>query len=365
MSLASRSGCFGEGERLNTRSLPPAVAFLVEAAASAPSADNSQPWCFEWVEPVLTARVRRRGGFPEKHHATILALGAAAENLMHAMQTLGVDADSWFFGSPGADGVFARGTITINPAFAVPGRVPIWKQRHTNRLPYRAEVPSTAAAVLAACEVGSAGVRVLEGAAIRQAADWVRQASEVRFQTREVNEWFAASLRYGNSAEDRTSGLHVDTLALPPGGVGLLKLMSNWNRLQWLNRFRAYKLFSVIEAANFRKAPLVVAILSPAGAADAFAAGRCLQRVWLKAVELGLSAQPYYVVADLLNRLVSNGIPAHCRSQAMALQARVHAEYGATTTVHCMLRIGKPIRESQASGRLPLCELMCSEEMRS
>lgn len=340
--------------------LPPQVAFLIEAAGSAPSADNSQPWCFEWDGHNLTARVHRRGGFPEDYHATTLALGAATENLSWALQLLGLNVSSWFLGSPGVDGVFARGPVTGHSEIPASNGVPLWKQRHTNRLPYRPEIDSTVADKLETCQIGKVGARVTAGSGIRQAADWVRQASEVRFQTREVNEWFATSLRYGDSPEDRASGLHVDTLALPPGGVGLLKLMSNWNRLQWLNRMRAYKLFASIEAANFQKAPLVVAIVGPSGRAAAFDAGRCLQRVWLKVTELGLSAHPYCVVSDLLNRLHSNGVPEQCIEQSLALQDRIRAEYGHENTLHCLLRVGKPVGETRVSGRLSLNEIMCT-----
>jgi hypothetical protein len=339
--------------------LPPSVAFLIEAAGSAPSADNSQPWCFEWVGHTLTARVRRRGGFPTDYHATTLALGAATENLSRALQYLGLDISSWFFCPPGANGVFARGSVIKHPEIPAFNGVPLWKQRHTNRLPYHLKIDSDVAGDLAACRVGKVGARVITGSGIRQAADWIKQASEVRFQTREVNEWFATSLRYGNSLEDLASGLHVDTLALPPGGVGLVKLMSDWNRLQWFNRLRAYKLFAAIEAANFQKAPLIVAIVGPSDRAAAFDAGRCLQRVWLRVTELGLSAHPYYVVADLLNRLGSNGVPDQCVSQSLTLQDRIRAEYGPENTLHCLLRVGKPVGEIQVSGRLPLNKLGC------
>jgi hypothetical protein len=339
--------------------LPPEVAFLVEAAGTAPSADNSQPWCFDWDGHVLAGRVRRRGGFPEDYPATLIALGACAENLSRAVQALGTDPSSWHFGLPGADGVFARGPVgsqVVNPSVE---KQPLWKRRHTNRLPYRPEIDASVAAELEACVAGNVEVRLIAGPGMLSAADWVRTASEVRFQTREVNEWFAASLRYGNAAEDPATGLHVDTLALPPGGVALLKLMSNWNRLKWLNRIRAYKLFAAIEAANFRKAPLVVAIVGPSGTAASFDAGRCLQRVWLRVTELGLSAHPYYVVADLLHRLDSKGIPEQCLPPALALRERIRAEYGEGQTLHCMMRVGKPIGQVAVSGRLGPEELIC------
>lgn len=339
--------------------LPAEVAFLIEAAGSAPSADNSQPWCFEWGEQTLTARVHGRGGFPEAYHATTLALGAAAENLATAMQFLKRDLASWYFGPPDDDGVFARGPITDLADMPALDSKPVWKRRHTNRLPYRPEIDRAVAAQLEASGKGKAEVRVLTGTAIQQAADWVKQASEVRFQTREVNEWFAASLRYGTAVEDRASGLHVETLALPPGGIGLLKLMSDWDRLKWLNRLRAYKLFAAIEAANFKKAPMIVAVVGPADRATSFEAGRSLQRTWLKLTELGLSAQPYYVVADLLNRLAANSVPEQCLAQSLALQRHIHDEYGQENTVHCFLRVGEPVGQVPVSGRLPLKKIMC------
>lgn len=339
--------------------LPPEVAFLLEAAGSAPSADNSQPWCFEWDGHYLTGRVHARGGFPPDHHATTLALGAAAENLDCALHFLGMDDSSWFLGASGADGVFARGPVAGGGGFTAFDNALVWKLRHTNRLAYRPEVAPTVASALENCGVGEVGVRVISGGGIREAADWVKQASEVRFQTREVNEWFAASLRYGDTADDFASGLHVSTLALPPGGVMLLKLMSDWNRLQWLNRLRAYKLFAAIEAANFQKTPLVVAITGSSGADDAFEAGRCLQRVWLKATESGLSAQPYYVVSDLLNRLESGGVPAQCLAQATALRGQVKSKFGEQARLHCMLRIGEPVGRIPVSGRLSLDRVMC------
>jgi len=345
---------------LESAKLPLDVAFLMEAVGSAPSADNSQPWCFDWDGNTLTCRVRRRGGFPADYHATQIALGAAAENLVLALQSLGLDATSWHLGAPREDGIFAQGPVAGRSKGIELSNTPLWKLRHTNRLPYRPEIDPDIGQQLANCQVHKVGVRVITGSAIKQAANWVRQASEIRFQTPEVNEWFAASLRYGSSPEEMTDGLHVNTLALPPGGVTLLKVMSDWRRMQWLNRIYAYKFFAFIEEVNFQKTPLVLAIVGPSDKADAFDAGRCLQRVWLRVTELGLSAHPYYVVSDLLNRLASGGVPVQCTPQALTLQERVRAELGDDQRLHCLLRVGKPFGNIQVSGRRPLGDLMCN-----
>jgi hypothetical protein len=345
---------------LSDGKLPKVVSFLLQAAASAPSADNSQPWCFSWDGRSIAGYARRRGGFPVDYHATQLAIGAAAENLSWALARLGGDSTSWRIGPPDTNGEFFRGDLDALNESIPAADLQIWLNRHTNRSPYGMdEVSADILAELVACRVGDMHIQPLRGDAIKKTADWVRRASEVRFQTREVNEWFAASLRYGNSQDDWAEGLHVDTLALPPGGVGLLKLMSDWNRLQCLNRLRAYKLFSRIEAANFQKAPLILAVVGNADG-SAFDAGRCLQRVWLRLTELGLSAHPYYVVSDLLQRLALKGIPEDCLGQAELLGNQIRSDLGQNLTLHCLLRVGKPARQLPVSGRFPLQKTMCN-----
>lgn len=345
--------------------LPPMVAYLVEAAGCAPSADNSQPWCFEWNGEVLTGRAIQRGGFPVDYHATVMALGAAAENLISAANSLGLDVSSWNFCAPGANGVFIQGRLSEQGKAASFPRNPIWKQRHTNRLPFLPVINSHVLPELEACHVGQARVNTITGAEIKTVAAWVRQASEVRFQTREVNEWFASSLRYGGTPQEMLEGLNVKTLALPPGGVSLLKLMSNWNRMKWLNRFKAYKLFASIEAINFQKTPLVIAITGTTEKASIFEAGRCLQKVWLKVTELGMSAHPYYVVADLLGRVESGGVPLQCMRQAENIKMQIREKFGSDRTLHCLMRVGTPSGKIEFSGRLPIDEIMCKASIGS
>lgn len=340
--------------------LPSEIVFLIEAVRSAPSADNSQPWCFDWDGNYLTVRVHGRGGFPTDCHATRLALGAASENLFRAMQFLGLDVSSWYFGLPENDGIFARGPVSSQTNAIEPCITPLWKLRHTNRLPYYLEIDQHISQQLSSCRVDRVGVDVLMGENLRKASVWVKQASEIRFQTRELHNWFVSSLRYGISTEDVSDGLHVNTLALPPGGVWLLKLISNWSNMQWLNRMRAYKFFAAIEAANFRKTPLIVAITGPSNKDSVFNAGRCLQQVWLKVTELGLAAHPYYVVSDLLNRLTSGGVPTQCVVQALDLQDQIRMSLGPDVTLHCLLRVGIPISNIQFSGRIPVNNLMCN-----
>lgn len=338
--------------------LDPASTYLLDAVSSAPSADNAQPWCFEARAHTLSGFARARGGFPVDYHATELALGAAAENLAWALRAIDADPAAWRIAPPDPGGCFFTGPAPAEDTALPPRERQPWLKRHTHRVPYHKEALA-APDVQRLIQAGDEQVDVvaLQGDAISDAAQWVRDASEVRFQTREVNEWFAKSLRYGPSPEGMNEGLHVDTLALPPGGVGLLRLISDWKRLRRLNALGAYKLFARIEAANFQRAPLVLAIV---GAPHAFDAGRCLQRVWLEATGLGLSAQPYYVVSDLVQRLRLGRVPEACEAQAGRVTRALGKRFGPTAVLHCLLRVGKPVSPTIVSGRLPLERLMCN-----
>jgi hypothetical protein len=141
--------------------------------------------------------------------------------------------------------------------------------------------------------------------------------------------------------------------------------MSNWNRMKRFNRFRVYKLFALIEAINFQKTPLVIAITGTSEKASIFDAGRCLQKVWLRVTGLGMSAHPYYVVADLLGRVESGGVPLECMRQAESLRMQVQEKFGSGRSLHCLMRVGIPSGKIEFSGRLPIDEIMCKASVGS
>jgi hypothetical protein len=93
--------------------------------------------------------------------------------------------------------------------------------------------------------------------------------------------------------------------------------------LQWLNHTLAFKLFAAIEAVNFQKAPLGVVIIGPSDHETAFEAGRCLQRVWVKLRELGLSANTYSVLG-------SSGEHEQCLTQSLVPQEWIRGRFGMT-----------------------------------
>lgn len=345
--------------------MPPAIPpnsqiqFLLKAISFAPSADNSQPWCFSWDGKILKVYPYSRGGFPLDYHATLLALGAAAENADHALRALGNDAGSLEMAAPkNASPFLAASLNTPNHPVSLTA-TPVWEKRHTNRGPYSKEALPDIETLVSTSGLNETRISLIDKSRMPQAADWVQKASEIRFRTREVHEWFGQSLRFENDEASRSHGLHVSTLNLPPGGAALLRFTAPWQNMARLNRVGLYKMFAAIEAAGFKQAPCALAVGGPATPEGAFDAGRVLQRAWLALTQRGWAGHPFYVVSDTLYRYATGRLSPEYRAAAASLRDEIAPLVGAGNTLHCMLRIGLAKKTPPRSGRMPLDELVC------
>lgn len=341
------------------------VNYCARAAAHAPSADNTQPWRLRWDGEQLTLCAREPApgalGFPAQHPAVQIALGAAAENLLQA--AAGIDqAQPILMSDVGLMDQVAA--IRVTPTAAPPRGDAALFLRHTNRFPYKREpVPEEVRVWLRAQAEGDALVVVLDQPKeIRALGDLTRRASEVRFQTREIHEWLAASFRFTPEQVAQGDGLDIATLPLPPGGGYLLRFISEWRRMALLNRLGAYKAFAKLEEQPVAQAPLLVAIVGRPGVIGARAAGRLMQRVWIELNRRGLAVQPGYVIPDQVQRLAQGQVPAPftaaitqvARELSDILPLQEHA-------LHMLLRVGYATREVTRSRRLPLAQVLASK----
>lgn len=335
--------------------LPTVVRTLMEAGRAAPSADNSQPWAFGWDGQRLRVRAREAGGFPPDAHATLLSVGAVLENIEQAAAALGVGLACQPGGEPGV-----HAQIPLDPEAPVgplDPEAPLF-QRHTNRLPTRPEVPE--AALLEALEIGDPAsgpaVRVVtDPATIRGLAEAVALAAAIRFRVPELHRALMGSLRLSAVEARRGDGLDVATLGLPPGGAALLGWLRPWPRMRRLNRLGLYRLFAAVDGRRIRTAPAVAVVSG--GGGDPVAAGRLMERAWIRACQHGLAVHPYYAVTDQLQRLHRRQLPVPLEAPARRLAERVGRLALPGGEPDLLLRLGWPRREAVRSQRLPLAAL--------
>lgn len=328
---------------------PKFVVDLARAAAAAPSADNSQPWQIKYCEPQLSIGFAERVAgktFAADHHATLLAIGAATENIYAAANAMRVGLERM---APAPD-VYVGLRIDGSGALPLVDTHPLFS-RHTNRFAYkRAAPPSTLLDEVSALKEGEAEVRVVtdrdEIGTLARATDL---SSRVRFQTREVHELLAHSLRFDYDEVARGDGLDVDTFELPPGGRFLLAVTREWKTMARLNRLGVYRVFAAAESKPVASAPAVIVIKG----GDPLDAGRLMQRCWMMLNAAGLALQPHYVVADQLLRRQLETMPTQ-HKQILEPVAQIAQRLFGSAPLHIMLRCGYAARNAPRSRRLPL-----------
>lgn len=339
-----------------------AVTHLVRYAQLAPSADNMQPFCFQWDGQHLRIAYdqNRVAGhtFGPEAPATLLSLGCTVEALEQAARLCNLPATftATLHNTPLG---FEYGAIPLEGG-APPGNdSPLPEPaRHAHRGPYRQQaLPS---ALVQRLRTGAQdGCRVAihtDRSAVRAIAALIRSASELRFQTRELHEWLMDSLRFSQTAAARGDGLDVRTLALPPGGALMLRLVGSWRRMAVFNRLGGYRAMAGIDAAPVAKAPAVVAVIGPQGNEGALNAGRLLYRSWNLLNEEGVAVHPYYVVSDQVQRLREHSVPQSLRDRAEQLQAQTTEQLQLAPGEHLymLLRVGYAKGTAIPSRRLPL-----------
>lgn len=336
------------------RSAPPQfIIDLARAAAAAPSADNSQPWQLTYCEPELSiAYAERVTGktFSPHHHATRLAIGAMAENLYAAASAMQVGLEPM----PARAGAYLIFRVDGSHALPLADAHPLFL-RHTNRFAYQRDTLSGGILEeIKALHEGAAGLQVItDPSEIRLLARATNLSSRIRFQTREVHELLAHSLRFDPAEVAHGDGLDVSTFDLPPGGRFLLSITRDWQTMARLNRLGGYRIFAAAESKPVARAPAVIAVLG----GDPIDAGRLMQRCWTLLNAAGLALQPHYVVADQLLRLQQGLLPLSHESVLRPV-ADIVAKLFGTAQLHIMLRCGVATRSTPRSRRLALSDVL-------
>lgn len=342
------------------------VRLLAEAARAAPSADNSQPWQFRCSADRFSCAYRESGNydpFGPGGHATLLSVGALAENLCQLLGGgVGLAVESLVTGDP----YFSLSLDAIGQAVEPAAKSHPLFQRHTNRFSYTNDpLPPLMLEKLAGMTEDTARVVLLsDPAARKQFAAIAEVCCRARFCNRELHEWLMNSLRWPNEGSGSDDGLDVATLDLPPGGQTLMRLIRPWRRVEFLNRWLGlYRLMAHTEVQPLRRAPLVACIVGDNTPEGSFSAGRLMQRLWIALNAQGWAVHPYYVVADQHTRLQLDGVPQRWIAPVKQSLAELSGllRLGANERLHMALRVGLPAKTPHHSGRLSLDKLLVSE----
>lgn len=338
------------------------IKILLRAARAAPSADNSQPWCFSLGERMFSVAFDSEragdGFFGPTSPATLLAIGGLLENIRETASVQGIDVQiENLIDSP------TVGFPYLKVHLRQPFKEPINEDlavfaRHTNRFAFHPRaIDNGTLRLISSLQEAPARLCVISDTdQIKKISKLVTTASEIRFQIKEIHLWLMRSLRFSEDEVAQGDGLDINTLSLPPGGKVLLRFLSDWKRMEAFNRFGAYKFMAREEAKLINKAQALVAVFASGNAVGLLASGQLMSRTWTSLNAKKVAVHPYFVISDQLNRLQEGVIPPKLVEKAEALQKGCQQVFGYNEdeSMHMLLRVGYPKLDPQRSRRLPL-----------
>ncbi|MBW2734696.1 MAG: hypothetical protein JRH20_20105 [Deltaproteobacteria bacterium] len=346
---------------------------LLNAAIMAPTPDNSQPWIFKLIEEgfELWLDPQRLGMFFDiSNLCTAMAAGALIENITVQAAALGL-ATHYVLHPGHAEKIASfRFEPAVGTQWGSLGPSCIYRRCTDRELYDRSRALSDdAVARLRACITAqdAYGCQIYTGAACRRAIGLMTTIDALRFSHERVHKDFYRQLRFGEAAANTRDGLAERTLGLGRLLTAALRLMRPW----WLSRALNVLGLNVLSALRAtwlpcRSAPCLVA-LTHHGPCDYVEAGRVMQRFWLHATELGISAQPFGALTFFLARLHLAAGEGFSACQVAALH-RVEAGFAEITPefksgrdqIIMIFRLGYAPKAPARSYRRPLADFVAT-----
>ncbi|SMC21010.1 Molybdopterin or thiamine biosynthesis adenylyltransferase [Desulfacinum hydrothermale DSM 13146] len=292
------------------------LAYLLDAAVQAPSGDNAQPWKLSAKEDSVCIQVdpnRDRSFFNVDQVASVIACGAAAENVRIAATAFGLRARMSVSCEGGEEHLAAR--IGLEPADVSPDPLHpwIWK-RHTNRKPFgKTRLSPVAAESLQQAVIPFPGARlhlVQDRERLKKLARLIYWVDRIRSEDRRLHEHLHHMIRPCDEEALRTrDGFPIKNLEAGRMGELFLRFSRPWPVMNVLNRLGASRAVARHAAQGMAQAA-AAGLLTVSGptAEDFFHGGRALQTIWLTATAHGLAFQPMTAVTLFWTRAQRQGL---------------------------------------------------------
>ena len=297
---------------------------LIEAAIAAPSADNNQPWKFKSGENWIDVYWDLSKKLPSDVDGMfdLLALGAAIENIVVKLQSMGHKAELQLAeinckdlkNNPTqlrqiATITFGKQDAEINVQEKLADYI---SARQTKRDEYSTKpIPQDQLREITTASVQHDDVKLCwmtDRVKINSLASLVALSDSLRFRYRDFHEELHRQLRLSAAhAEQTRDGLDYRTLGLPLGGRTVLSLIRSWKTMSLLGKFGMASLMAAPSKRLVRNSGAIGLIYLDARTPHSMIrGGQTMQRMWLHATQLGLSVHP---LGSLPVFLANNNLP--------------------------------------------------------
>lgn len=327
-----------------------------------------QPWRFVTARDVCDGFLVKRTDSPldGDGSASVLALGAAAENLVLAAQSLGFACRLAPFPDQDQTDLVFRAHLRRTPGTRTPPEFGWVTRRVTNRRRgvRRALAPEQVHALAAAAHSRGIGLHVVDDpGSLDRLADVLGRGDRLRFLSATLHDDLVNELRWQpEEVLGNRTGIDMATLELSPVDRAAMQVV---RRSDVVARLRATGGGTALEhpARDIIAGTSAVALLTTAatGFRAFFDGGRAVEHFWLVAQSLGLAVQPYTAITYLFRRLGRPGdYTTDERSELTALrQEYLQVFPGAeAATELILLRLAHAGPPAARSLRLPLDQIL-------
>ncbi len=287
---------------------------IVYYGTLATSADNCQPWLFNWDGNKLEVMMDKdRSGFfyDVNHESTYLTLGAASENITIAASHFNLKTD-----------------IELNPEIKSSNEVVAHirfietdekenklfvhlDKRTINRNPFKkAHIPTTTLEELekdiySKYQINMTWFNSEQEKKILQSI--VYNADKILFEDERLHSGLFKWIWTDKKDEGRLDGMTLDEIGLTFIQKPFFRLLGNWKSMSKLNKL-GLSCLPAINSINLLKSSPTYCLMSVNNRdmESYFEAGMAFERLWIKATALGLAIQPMAGFVFLMNHYFIN-----------------------------------------------------------
>lgn len=340
---------------------------ILQAAVLAPSADNSQPWCYEWQDNMLALyRDAKLSGHATDNTfvLTDLAVGCAIENIVITASQAGLDTRIQLF--PQGESALLSAFLTFLPQLtclndnntnkgsqASQLSDQIAKRCTDRRLPFKGQLSEQTLQTLIE-SVDSAAVKLYcytDRAKISSLAKIIKSAEAIRFKSEALHQELFSSVSFDE--EQPVQGMTAAMLGIETPARPFFRFISKWSNMKKLNALGAAAMVATRSVSlPIRLSPaLAVITTSGMGREAMIDAGRQLQRFWLTATKLGIAVHPYAApgVLTLANPPLDNVLTQELSAVKQQLQAHFSKSEQVVMFFRLGYKAGQPVRSHRRS----------------
>ncbi|WP_339722150.1 hypothetical protein [uncultured Paraglaciecola sp.] len=337
---------------------------ILEAARFAPSADNSVPWQYSWKDNdvlcLYNDKTRSGAATDSTYILTNLAMGAATENIMLCAHTLGLSAAT-SYKKEGDEICVTISFEVFTTETRVESEVQLAEQienRHSDRrFPYKGEITSEIIKQLTESINNTSHSLIIynDKTSIKQIVPIIRRAEAVRFKSESLHAELFDTVKFDDN--NPLEGMTLDVLGIEAPARPMFKLLKKWSAMKRLNLIGVSQLIAVRSVTlPIVNSPGLAMITTPSDSAiDIFNAGRQIQRVWLKATNLGLSVHLYAAPGVLT--LAKPNLNQALSEELVEIETRLDKITSGTDKAVMFLRLGYKEGTPPRAGRREVKEL--------